>query len=102
YAFFPLYPLMIRVLAFPLRVFGLDPIATATLAGVLISALGTLFGMLALFDLTRDSLGEEGALRAAFYLIVFPTGFFMVQVYTEGLFIGLSFMCLAMLKRENW
>jgi Mannosyltransferase (PIG-V) len=102
YAFFPFYPLVIRILAYPLSVFGLNPIATATLAGVLISALGTLFGMLALFDLTRDSLGEEGALRAAFYLIVFPTGFFLIQVYTEGLFVGLAFGCLAMLKRQQW
>jgi hypothetical protein len=102
YAFFPFYPLMIWILAYPLRVFGLTPIATATLAGVLISALGTLFGMLALFDLTRDSLGEEGALRAVFYLIVFPTGFFLIQVYTEGLFVGLAFGCLAMLKRQHW
>jgi len=59
-------------------------------------------GMLALYDLTRDSLGEEGALRAAFYLIIFPTGFFLVQVYTEGLFVGLAFGCLAMLKRRQW
>ena len=102
YAFFPFYPLLIRILAYPLRVFGLNPIATATLAGVLISALGTLFGMLALFDLTRDYLGEAGALRAVFYLIVFPTGFFLIQVYTEGLFIGLAFGCLAMLKRQQW
>jgi Mannosyltransferase (PIG-V) len=102
YAFFPFYPLLIRILAFPLRVFGLTPIATVTLAGVLISALGTLFGMLALFDLARDSLGEEGALRAVFYLIVFPTGFFLIQVYTEGLFIGLAFGCLVMLKRQYW
>jgi hypothetical protein len=33
---------------------------------------------------------------------VFPTGFFLIQVYTEGLFIGLTFGCLAMLKREQW
>ena len=102
YAFFPFYPLIIRILAYPLRLFGLNPIATATLAGVLISALGTLFGMLALFDLTRDSLGEDGALRAVFYLIVFPTGFFLIQVYTEGLFVGLAFGSLAMLKRQHW
>ncbi|HEX6269246.1 MAG TPA: mannosyltransferase family protein [Anaerolineales bacterium] len=102
YAFFPFYPLMIRVLAYPLQVFGLNPIATATLAGVIISAVGTLMGMLALFDLTRDSLGEEGALRAVFYLIIFPTGFFLIQVYTEGLFVGLAFGCLAMLKRKQW
>ena len=102
YAFFPFYPWMIRIFAVPLSIFGLNEIATATLAGVIVSALGTLFGMLALFDLTRDSLGDDGALRADFYLIIFPTGFFLLQVYTEGLFVGLTFTCLAMLKRKNW
>jgi hypothetical protein len=102
YAFFPFYPLMIRIFSYPLQIFGMNEIATATLAGVLVSALGALLGMLALYDLTRDSLGEAGALRAAFYLIIFPTGFFMVQVYTEGLFVGLAFACLAMLRRKQW
>lgn len=102
YAFFPFYPLMIRIVAFPLQIFGMNPIATATLAGVIVSALGALLGMIALFDLTRDILGEDGALRATSYLIIFPTGFFLLQVYTEGLFVGLAFACLAMLKRKNW
>ena len=102
YAFFPFYPLMIRIFAYPLRIFGLNPIATATLAGIIVSALGALLGMLALYDITRDSLGEDGALRAAFYLIVFPTGFFLIQIYTEGLFVGLAFACLAVLKRKHW
>ena len=102
YAFFPFYPLMIRIFSFPLQIFGMNPIATATLAGIIVSALGALLAMLSLYDLTRDSLGEEGALRAAFYLIIFPTGFFLVQIYTEGLFVGLAFACLAMLKRKHW
>ena len=102
YAFFPFYPLMIRIFAFPLQILGMNPIATATLAGVMVSALGALLGMLALYDLTRDSLGDDGALRAVFYLLIFPTGFFLLQVYTEGLFVGLAFSCLAMLKRKNW
>ncbi len=102
YAFFPFYPLLIRLVSIPLTVFGLNTIATATLAGVLVSALGTLAAMLALYDLAHDSLGEDGGLRAAFYLVVFPTAFFLVQVYTEGLFVGLAFTCLAMLKRGNW
>jgi hypothetical protein len=102
YAFFPFYPLMIRIFAIPLQILGLNPIATATLAGVIVSALGALLGMLALYDLTHNSLGEDGALRATFYLIIFPTAFFMVQVYTEGLFVGLSFACLAMIKRKQW
>lgn len=102
YAFFPFYPLMIRLFAFPLQLFGMNPIATAALAGVIVSALGALLGMLALYDLARDFLGEEGALRAVFYLMIFPTGFFLLQIYTEGLFVGLAFACLAMVKRKQW
>lgn len=102
YAFFPFYPFLIRLLAFPLRIFRMGPIATATLAGVIVSALGALGGMVALYDLTREKLGEEGALRAVFYMIIFPTGFFLVQVYTEGLFAGLAFGCLAFLRHRRW
>ena len=102
YAFLPFYPLLIRMAMFPLALLGLTPIATATLAGVIVSALGALGAMYALYDLTRDALGEEGGLRAAFYLIIFPTGFFLVQVYTEGVFVGLVFGCLAMLRRKQW
>jgi Gpi18-like mannosyltransferase len=57
--------------------------------------------MLALYDLTYESLGEDGAMRALFYLLIFPTSFFFAQVYSEGLFVGLAFGCLAMLKRKH-
>jgi len=102
YAFFPLYPWTMWLFIQPLKLFGLNLVAMASLAGVIVSALGALAAMLALYDLTSDSLGEDGAMRAAFYLIIFPTGFFLVQVYTEGLFVGLAFGCLAMLKRGKW
>jgi Gpi18-like mannosyltransferase len=102
YAFFPAYPYLMRFIALPLSRLGWSPIATATLAGVLISTLATLAAMLALHDLSRQELGEEGGIRAAFYLITFPTGFFLAQVYTEGLFLGLSFSSLALLRRKRW
>jgi hypothetical protein len=102
HAFFPLYPWMIRIFSLLAGLFRMNAIATATLAGVVVSSLGALGAMLALYDLTKDSLEDEGAMRAVFYLIIFPTAFFMVQVYTEGLFVGLAFGCLAMLKRGNW
>jgi hypothetical protein len=102
YSFLPFYPLLIHLFAIPLSLFGMNPIATATLAGVIVSALGALGAMFALYDITRDSLGEDGGLRTAFYLIIFPTAFFLVQVYTEGVFVGLAFGCLAMLQRKNW
>ena len=102
YAFFPFYPWVMWLFAQPLKLIGLNPIATTTLAGVIVSALGALLGMLALYDLTSESLGDQGAMRAVFYLLIFPTGFFLVQVYTEGLFVGLAFGCLAMLRRGKW
>ena len=101
YAFFPFYPILIRLFSILLSLLQLNPIATATLAGVIISALGLLAAMLALYDLTHEKLGEEGAMRAVFYLLIFPSSFFFAQVYSEGLFVGLAFTSLAMLKRKH-
>ena len=101
YAFFPLYSHVMRVVMLPLSVVGLTPIATATLAGVIVALVGTLFGMIGLYDLAREELGEDGAIRAAFYLLIFPTGFFLAQVYTEGLFVGLAFCSLALMRRQR-
>ena len=102
YSFFPFYPFVMRLLAFPLKLFGLNPIATGSLAGVIVATLGTLAGLFALWDLTRSYFEEEAAYRAIFYALIFPTAFFFAMVYTEGLFIGLAFGALALSKRGHW
>jgi hypothetical protein len=102
YAFFPFYPLLIRLLAYPLSLLGMNPVATATLAGVLISLFGTLGAMFALYDLARDGDDEASSWRAAFYLLIFPSALFLSVVYTEGLFLGLSFGALALARRKRW
>lgn len=101
YAFFPLYPLVTKIVALPLKFLGLTPIATATLAGMIVSLLGTLAGMIALFRLAVGELGEDGAFRAVFYLLIFPTGFFLAQIYTEGLFIGLAFFSMLLMHQSK-
>lgn len=104
YAFFPAYPLAMRALAWPLKPLGLSPVATVTLAGVLISLAGSLAAMIAIADLAASARtaapGDDW--RAAAYLLVWPASFFMAQVYTEGLFLGLSFAALALARRERW
>jgi hypothetical protein len=102
YAFFPMYPIFIWLFAWPLKVLGMNAIATATLSGVIVSALGTLLAMIALYCLTTDDEDHDTSLRAVFYLIVFPMGFFLAMVYTEGLFLGLSFACLAAIRNKQW
>ncbi len=101
HAFFPFYPFIMRILSVPLSVLGLTEIATAVLAGVIISLLGTLAATLAIFDLGQEELGSQGGLRAAFYLLIFPSAFFLSVIYTEGLFLGLAFSSLVLIRRGH-
>lgn len=101
YAFFPFYPMMMRLFSIPLSVLGLNVIATATLAGVIVSMLGTLLGMLALYEFGSTEMDEASGLRAAFYLLIFPSSFFLAEIYTEGLFVGLAFTSLLLLRRGH-
>jgi Gpi18-like mannosyltransferase len=103
YAFFPVYPLLIRAAVLPLTALGLTHLAAATLAGSVIAACGTLAGLLACSDwLQTQGWSQPDRFRAAAYLLTFPTSFFLAQVYTEGLFLGLSFGCLALVARQRW
>ena len=102
HGFFPLYPLLMRALAAGLVFLPVSAIGRFTLAGVLVSLLGTLAAIFALRHLMGDTYDENDQLRAAFYLLIFPAGIFLAQVYSEGLFLGLSFSTLACLHRRRW
>ena len=102
HAFFPGYPFAMALIAWPLAALGVNPAGAATLAGVCVSLLASLAAMLAIADLTRGEGTEEDGLRAAFYLVVWPGAVFLAQVYSEALFLALSFGALAFLKRTAW
>jgi hypothetical protein len=102
YAFFPLYPCTSRILAYLLKTSGVNPMAAVPLSGVLVSMLGTLGAMFALYFMARENEGDLDGLRAAYYLVIFPAGMFLAQVYTEGFFVGLSFGALALAQKKNW
>jgi Mannosyltransferase (PIG-V) len=96
FAFLPAYPMAVKVVAAPLAAIGLAPIAAAAVGGVVVSLLSALAAMLALFALARRHLGDAAGVRAAFYLLIFPSGLFLAQVYSEALFLALSFGVLAL------
>lgn len=111
YSFFPGYPALINLLAWPLYVFNVTAIARATMAGMIITLLGTLAGALALDDIirrrARSGTKESDevratALRAVTYLLIFPGALFFAQVYSEGLFIGTAFGSIALAYRGRW
>lgn len=116
HAFFPLYPWLMRAVGMGLAPLALPAQLVAILSGVAVSMLGTLGAMLALYDLARGPAhirppevappaggpADGDGLRAAFYLLVWPASVFLAQVYTEGLFLGLSFGALALMRRRRW
>ncbi len=95
-AFFPLYPLIVRVLSAP---FG--PQAAYTV-GLIVSNLAMLGALLALHALVRQRWGEQVAWRAVLYLTVFPTALFTFAPYNESLFLLLSVGCFLALGRQRW
>lgn len=111
YSFFPGYPALINLLAWPLYIFNITAIARATLAGMIITLLGTLGGMFALDYLVRRTYAKakqrsdeatSTAIRTLTYLLVFPGALFFAQVYTEGLFIGTALGAIALAYRGRW
>jgi len=103
YAFFPGYPIAMAIAAWPIRWIGLTQIAGSTLGGVVVSLVAALFAMFAIVELTgKDPDNRADGIRAATYLLIFPSGFFLAQVFTESLFLALALWCLVFARRGNW
>lgn len=95
-AFFPLYPLTVRLLA-PLMGGNL------ILSGFVLSHLAFLLALVFLYGLAELELADrESARRAVYYLAFFPTAFFFSAVYTESLFLMLSVAAVYFARRHHW
>jgi hypothetical protein len=94
YAFFPLYPLLIR---------GLGAlIGSHFLAGLIIANLALLGAALLLYRLVLLDHDEETAGRAVKYLFLWPTAFLLSGILTEGLFIFLLIAAFYLARRQRW
>lgn len=94
-AFFPLYPLTVRAVAWVLP--GDD-----LLAALLVSNLAFLGALLALFALTAEAFGDRIARRAIVVAAIFPTSFFFLAPYTESLFLLLSLLAFRESRHDRW
>lgn len=78
-AFFPLFPSIIRILTN----LGMNQIV----AGVIISNLALLGLCIVFYRLLRLDYQETTSLNALWYILLFPTSFFLTSSYTEPLFL---------------
>lgn len=94
-AYWPLFPALERA-GGPL--FGGD----YGLAGLVIANLAYFAALVALRALGERELGPEAARRAAIYLTLFPTAFYLFAPYTESLFLALTVAAFAALRSRRW
>ena len=93
-AFFPLYPLITRLVG------GLT--GDYRVAGLLVANLCLAVALVALFDLARRKLGEDNARWTIILLAFSPFALFFGSVYTESLFLLLAVASFWFAEREDW
>lgn len=94
YAFFPLYPLLMRLLSFDNN--------NIYLTGIIISNICLLISCIFLYCLTDLDGDRDIAIRSVKYMIVFPTAFILSGVFTESLFLALALACFYYARKGNW
>ena len=92
--FFPLYPLLVKLVA------GLT--GSVFLAGVLVANLAFLIALAYLYGVVQHEFGEETAARAVFYLAAAPTAVFFSAMYSESVFIALVCATFYYAQRQVW
>ncbi len=92
--FYPLFPWLIRVASYVTQEYVLSAFIVATLASI-----GAVF---ALYKLALLEFGRETALRSVWFLLIFPTSYFLHIPYTEGLFLSVSIGSLYFARRGRW
>ncbi|MDD5147155.1 MAG: mannosyltransferase family protein [Candidatus Daviesbacteria bacterium] len=93
YAFFPLYPLAIKILSLVTHNF--------LLAAVLISMVATFLGLNLLYKLVIEDFDKKIATETVLIFLFFPTSFFLLTAYSEGLFFFLAVLTFYLLRQKK-
>jgi hypothetical protein len=97
--FFPLYPLLIRVVMVAI---GRVDTQTATLVGFIIANAALFVALLYLAALVTRDLSLSVARRTVVYVLVFPMTFFLSAVYAESLFLATGAACVYHARQGEW
>ncbi len=95
-AFFPLFPLLIAAIAYPLGSWSYYAV------GIILSNAALLGAMFVLYQLAVDIAGEQVGRRTLLYLTIFPTALFFFAPYNESLFVLLIAGGFLAMRRQHW
>lgn len=94
YAFFPLYPGLIKILGWLTN--------DNFLAGVILSNISLIIAAIFLYKIVCLDYDKNTALKSVKYLFLFPTAFILSGIFTESLYLALAIACFYYAKKENW
>jgi hypothetical protein len=95
-AFFPLYPVLIKMVA---SLPGIGPLGAA----LLVSNASFAAALVVLHGLTRlEGMPAHAARLTVLLVAIFPTAFFFLAPYTEGVFLLLSVSAFWFARRDRW
>jgi hypothetical protein len=93
-AFFPLYPLLIRIVG--------TFTGSELIAGLIVSNTASFFALLYLYKLVEHEYNRHVAQRAIFFVSIFPTAIFFTAVYSESLFLFLTVASFYYVRERRW
>jgi hypothetical protein len=92
--FYPLYPWLVG---------AVNAVTSApVVAAFLVSGIASLFVAPLLRRLVAIDLGDLIGARSAYFLLVFPTAYFLHIGYTEALFLALAFLSFWLARTDRW
>lgn len=102
--FLPLFPLLIRWVAAPLNLIFGDMAYGPTYfwTGLILSQLFFVGALYFLQKLLRLDFDQKTTNLALWLLVLFPTSFFLVSIYTESLFLLLTILSFYFAKKRHW
>lgn len=94
--FFPLYPILARLLRYPLG-------GNTDLALLVIAKLAAVCAAVGLYRLVRDEGGSDRTARRTLWCwFLFPGGFVLAWAYSEALLVALSVWAIWALRKRRW
>ena len=96
YAFFPLYPLLVRVASVT------GSAATTMIAAYVVSAVACLVALLLLHRLTTLELGSRYARTAVLLMAFAPVSYLLSAPYTESLYLALTLGAFVAARERRW
>lgn len=93
--FFPLFPMLIKAFS--------DVFASNQLFVSILITMVIFFLALRVFQkLIELDFSKEISIKTIFYLLIFPTSFFFVSIYSEGLFLLLTLLAFYLARKNMW